>query len=73
MTDKMKTRQGHTMDMGETRSGKTAAHVLLLAEMAKGGNGHTLTFGPTRTGMSGHYDVFRLTDDEVAKIAAKKD
>ena len=73
MTDEMKTRQGHTMHLGETRSGKTAAHVKLLAETAKGGNGHTSVFGPTRAGMSGHYDVFRLTGDDVAKIAAKKD
>lgn len=72
MTNEMKTDQGHTMALGdEPRSGKTAAHVKLLAEMAKGGNGHTLVFGPRRTGMSGQYDVFRLTQAEVNQMSGK--
>ena len=71
MTDK-KTHHGHTMLLGETRSGKTTSHSKLLAEMKQGGaNGHTVAYAPTRAGMSGQYDAFRLTQAEAAQISGK--
>lgn len=69
MTDAKKAIHGHTVALGATRSTKAFTHIKLLVEMQQGGtNGHTLVFGPTRAGMSGNYDVFRLTDDDGAKI-----